>query len=710
MAFGNIGQIPPNYLASSVLTSQEIAFIQNLNSRSAGNANNVVLMNSNNGGLPGQYLRVNSDGTGLEWASGGGGATTFLDLTDTPSSYATHGLKLVQVNSSENALQFTPIASLLTAGSGISITGTTNVTITNTGVLSLNTATGAITLQGTTNQINVSTTDSTITLSTPQDIHTGATPQFAELTLYKATSGIVFRVRDTSNTYNLLFIENDGKLYTTGGVVTDNFYTFSGVLTIYGNLFVGGSGTFNTSTLTIGNLVLSASGLTASRIFTFPDASTTLVGVDTPQSLSNKRIYPRQSIQTSPSSITPDKSQYDEYYVTALANDITIYNATSPSVGDTFVIYITDNGTARSISWGSHYVGIGSSLPTSTTANKTMEIIIKYVGSSKALVSYTNQESSIMAWLIGWQYRRPITINNSSNSNSLTDYQVLVTLDTQSLISAGKMKTDCGDIRFTDSDGSTLLNYWIESGCNTASTKIWVKVPSIPANSSKTIYVYYGNPSATSLSNGDATFDFFDDFLGTSVDTSKWIITDTTGWSIVSGELKGTNTTGRLTSIPTFNPGIILEIKSRYISLPPNGYQIGGFFISTSDGFGFLNHPSTDYYRNDATWVQLGPTSPSATNLLTKITVKSSTQVDLSVTNYNTGASYQSVSNIANTVSNEPIALGRRYDGYYTAQSYEAYWDWIRVRKYTSPEPTTSVGAEETLLTSARRRLLLSTY
>jgi hypothetical protein len=115
------------------------------------------------------------------------------------------------------------------------------------------------------------------------------------------------------------------------------------------------------------------------------------VGVDTVQSLSNKRIYPRQLIQTSPTSITPDKSQFDEYYITALANSITINNATSPSVGDTFVIYITDNGTARSISWGSHYVGIGTSLPTSTTANKTMEIIIKYVTTNKALVSYTNQ-------------------------------------------------------------------------------------------------------------------------------------------------------------------------------------------------------------------------------------------------------------------------------------------------------------------------------
>jgi hypothetical protein len=117
-----------------------------------------------------------------------------------------------------------------------------------------------------------------------------------------------------------------------------------------------------------------------------------VVGTTDIQSLSNKRIYPRQSIQTSTTSITPDKSQYDEYYITALANNITINNANSPSVGDIFLIYITDNGTARTISWGSHYVGIGGDLPTSTTANKTMEIIIKYVTTSKALVSYTNQQ------------------------------------------------------------------------------------------------------------------------------------------------------------------------------------------------------------------------------------------------------------------------------------------------------------------------------
>ena len=39
---------------------------------------------------------------------------------------------------------------------------------------------------------------------------------------------------------------------------------------------------------------------------------------------------------------------------------------------------------------------------------------------------------------------------------------------------------------------------------------IWTKIPSVP-NGTSTIYLYYGNNLATSLSNGTNTFDFFED-------------------------------------------------------------------------------------------------------------------------------------------------------------------------------------------------------
>jgi predicted small secreted protein len=120
-------------------------------------------------------------------------------------------------------------------------------------------------------------------------------------------------------------------------------------------------------------------------------------------------------------------------------------------------------------------------------------------------------------WDANWKYRVPIMITENSGFD-LTDYQILVTIDTASLIAQGKMRSDCGDVRFTDSDDNEIP-YWIESGINSANTKIWIKVPSIPAGGTETIYMYYGNPDAISTSNGDATFEFFDDF---NAGLGKW--------------------------------------------------------------------------------------------------------------------------------------------------------------------------------------------
>jgi len=109
------------------------------------------------------------------------------------------------------------------------------------------------------------------------------------------------------------------------------------------------------------------------------------------------------------------------------------------------------------------------------------------------------------AALDGWLYYRDITISNSLDQE-LTDYQVKIVLDTYSLILGGKMRSDCGDIRFTDAGGN-LLPYWIEPGtCNSQNTVIWVKVPYIPANGQTTIKLVYGNPSAGSLSDVSSVF------------------------------------------------------------------------------------------------------------------------------------------------------------------------------------------------------------
>ncbi|MDI6591856.1 MAG: DUF2341 domain-containing protein, partial [Patescibacteria group bacterium] len=77
---------------------------------------------------------------------------------------------------------------------------------------------------------------------------------------------------------------------------------------------------------------------------------------------------------------------------------------------------------------------------------------------------------------------------------------------TSSLVSDGKLQSDFDDIHFTDANDNQLLNFWIETASTTATSTIWVKVPGLSANKQSKIYMYYGNASASSASNGEATF------------------------------------------------------------------------------------------------------------------------------------------------------------------------------------------------------------
>jgi hypothetical protein len=132
-----------------------------------------------------------------------------------------------------------------------------------------------------------------------------------------------------------------------------------------------------------------------------------------------------------------------------------------------------------------------------------------------------------MGWLSGWLYRKSHVINPASGAGTGYQVKIIVHYGTGTDSGAdvylnGKCRTDFGDIRFTASDGSTLLSYWMESYVASDNAVFWVKVNDDLSTNAATIYVYYGNPSATTTSNGDATFLFFDDFLGTALDPNKW--------------------------------------------------------------------------------------------------------------------------------------------------------------------------------------------
>ncbi len=125
-------------------------------------------------------------------------------------------------------------------------------------------------------------------------------------------------------------------------------------------------------------------------------------------------------------------------------------------------------------------------------------------------------------WLGEWSYRRPVDISSSSGE-TLTDCQARVPLD--SSFDFSKAEAGGSDIRFTSSDGSTRIPYWIEEWDAAGGTAcLWVRLPELPTEGT-TVYMYYGNPAAADNSSGEGTFvkyDGFEDYALGSGNPGEW--------------------------------------------------------------------------------------------------------------------------------------------------------------------------------------------
>ncbi len=97
----------------------------------------------------------------------------------------------------------------------------------------------------------------------------------------------------------------------------------------------------------------------------------------------NKKSIKRKNIVrpivnsvTTTATLTPNIDEYEQEDVTDLASAMTIAAPTgTPSTGMKLLFRITDDGTARALTWNVIYRAIGVTIPSTTTANK-----ILYVG------------------------------------------------------------------------------------------------------------------------------------------------------------------------------------------------------------------------------------------------------------------------------------------------------------------------------------------
>ncbi len=325
----------------------------------------------------------------------------------------------------------------------------------------------------------------------------------------------------------------------------------------------------------------------------------------------------------------------------------------------------------------------------------------KFYNGSASRTSVTNigaSESTMTASLFvplsDWQYNRRLTITGST-SGAQTNYQMKLTVynspgtDTPGNVYLdGNAKSDFSDLRFTKSDGITLLDYWIESYTPGVSAVVWVEVDSIPASpGTANIYLYYGNPSATGASNGNNAFVFFDDFndgtyTGWSLRAGNSILGVSNGWFTVQGTSSYGNVEVTADNSIVSNHAYELKIQTDFRN---NSNRQGRFmFRSTSP---YYNYVVGFYPTNIWLLRQTGLYSETILNGTTFYW--DDTKVyNMKITGYGNQLKVYvndvlTLSASDSTYSSGNIEVGNR-------EVYGGIWkfDDTRVRKYSSPEPT----------------------
>nr|MDO8082912.1 DUF2341 domain-containing protein [Candidatus Freyarchaeota archaeon] len=324
------------------------------------------------------------------------------------------------------------------------------------------------------------------------------------------------------------------------------------------------------------------------------------------------------------------------------------------------------------------------------------------------------------SWLSEWGYRKSHTINGST-AGVQTNYQMRIVVNygsgtdnDEKVYCNAHCRYDFSDVRFTNSDGATQLNYWMESKYDGDNATFWVQINNIPAspNTAK-IYIYYGKSDATTASNGDNTFIFFDDFLGSSINNTKWNTRILSGDSITVSNSEcyiDCNTPSGWCQLRTNNnfseSNCIYETKCKGVSSGSgNAYvpdlaiwDVWTYPVPDRRKLNYLIEQSwAGYYGGSMRtfFVYGGPStevihigySQCTQFVIMQIVRESSEFAGVFINLENSLAVFSGWCTVAN------------FSAYLSLSCYdnsEAKYDWVRIRNYCSPEPTHgSWGGEE---------------
>ena len=225
----------------------------------------------------------------------------------------------------------------------------------------------------------------------------------------------------------------------------------------------------------------------------------------------------------------------------------------------------------------------------SHSSQKFVSFVLVLAMVAGALVGLTLSAGNVQAYGTYTHCDR-VTVTASA-SGALTNYPIMLNVYSGNGTSSGInlyldgfSKSWPYDIRITQMDNSTVDSYWRVNGYNATQQTIWVNVPSIPSSGTVGLNVWFGKTGDTDTSNGNTTFSFFDDFLGTTYDASKWKVgTGTIPTVTIANGLLYENATsssdwqGFGSKTAVFGPGYIMQYSIKSFTTIASGIDDGLF-------------------------------------------------------------------------------------------------------------------------------------
>jgi len=280
-----------------------------------------------------------------------------------------------------------------------------------------------------------------------------------------------------------------------------------------------------------------------------------------------------------------------------------------------------------------------------------------------------------------------------NSTSAQTDYQVKMILDNRTGSSTttlfytnGTTRSDWIDVAWTDTSNATL-GFWKENRTDTATnTTWWIKVPSISNDNTTKIRLFYGNASeTTSYMSGNDTFEFFDDFEGSSLNMGKWTKSGTVTITVSNSTVTFPGDAGGswIKSIPTY--GTNYTVRSRFKA---------NLWSGESPAVGFVNAGTTNYALIYGSYVTAGQVNLLANDgtgaASTVITMMDNTSYKVLEVKRNSTtsilASYNDTTQFSHSTKIPAGSLNASIGAAGDAGG-TIFSDWIVVRKSTMFEP-----------------------